>query len=120
MSSFKPIGSITAPERIWAPISEPFSIRQTDTSWLRSAASCLRRIAAASPAGPPPTITTSYSIDSRAITISLAVPFLVDVPAGADDPFAVDSVLGAGSRPGQEGISSGRAQRYREQDLHGP
>ena len=71
MSSLSPIGSITAPDRMWAPISEPFSIRQTDTSWLRSAASCFRRIAAASPAGPPPTITTSYSIDSRAITVSL-------------------------------------------------
>jgi hypothetical protein len=71
MSSFSPIGSITAPDRMWAPISEPFSIRQTDTSWLRSAASCLSRIAADSPAGPPPTINTSYSIDSRAITVSL-------------------------------------------------
>ena len=71
MSSFRPIGSITAPDRMWAPISEPFSIRQTDTSWLRSAASCLSRIAADSPAGPPPTINTSYSIDSRAITVSL-------------------------------------------------
>jgi hypothetical protein len=33
----------------------------------------LRRIAADSPAGPPPTITTSYSIASRAIRL-LALP----------------------------------------------
>jgi hypothetical protein len=38
---------------------------------LRSAASCFRRIAADSPAGPPPTITTSYSIASRVMPISL-------------------------------------------------
>ena len=66
---------MTAPDRMWAPISEPFSITQTETSWLRSAASCLRRIAADSPAGPPPTITTSYSIDSRAIPVSLCSAF---------------------------------------------
>jgi len=75
ISSFNPIGSITAPDRMWAPISEPFSIRQTETSWLRSAASCFNRIAAASPAGPPPTITTSYSIASRAILLSLCNTF---------------------------------------------
>lgn len=39
---------------------------QTLTSTPFSAAArCLSRIAADSPAGPPPTITTSYSIDSR-------------------------------------------------------
>jgi hypothetical protein len=48
-------GSTTAPERICAPISLPFSSTQTD----RSAFNCLSRIAAESPAGPPPTITTS-------------------------------------------------------------
>ena len=47
-------------------------LEQADRDFvLRSAASCFSRIAAASPAGPPPTITTSYSIDSRAITVSL-------------------------------------------------
>jgi len=55
-------GSMTAPDRMWAPISEPFSIRQTEIS----GESCFRRIAAARPAGPPPTTTTSYCIDSRA------------------------------------------------------
>jgi hypothetical protein len=43
---------MTAPERICAPISLPFSIRQTE----RSGESCLSRIAAARPDGPPPTI----------------------------------------------------------------
>ncbi len=38
---------------------------QTETSRPRSAASCFSRIAAASPAGPAPTITTSNSIASR-------------------------------------------------------
>src|SRR6201996_5014009 len=58
-------GSITAPDRICAPISEPFSSTQTPSSTPFSAARCFRRIAADRPAGPPPTITTSYSIDSR-------------------------------------------------------
>src|SRR6516225_7070702 len=57
-----PIGSITAPDRIWAPTSEPFST----TTTVASGAICLRRIAAASPAGPAPTTTTSNSIASRA------------------------------------------------------
>src|SRR6516165_9834690 len=52
---------MTAPERMWAPTSEPFSTMTTDFS----GASCLSRIAAASPAGPAPTITVSNSIASR-------------------------------------------------------
>jgi hypothetical protein len=32
MSSLRPIGSITAPDRICAPTSEPFSSTQTETS----------------------------------------------------------------------------------------
>src|SRR5579862_8717531 len=56
-----PIGSTTAPERMWAPTSEPFSTMTTDFS----GATCFNRIAAASPAGPAPTMTTSNSIDSR-------------------------------------------------------
>src|SRR2546430_2734212 len=54
-------GSITAPDRICAPTSEPFST----TTMLRSALSCFSRIAAARPDGPAPTITTSNSMDSR-------------------------------------------------------
>src|SRR6478609_9320096 len=60
ISSLSARGSSTAPDRMWAPISLPFSTRQTDAS----GASCFNRIAAASPDGPPPTITTSNSIAS--------------------------------------------------------
>ncbi len=56
-------GSITAPDRICAPTVEAFSITHTDSSGL----SCLRRIANASPAGPAPTVMTSYSIVSRSL-----------------------------------------------------
>jgi hypothetical protein len=61
---------MTAPERMWAPTSEPFSITQTETSRPPSAASWRSRIAAARPAGPAPTITTSNSMDSRSIVPS--------------------------------------------------
>src|SRR6202789_3659271 len=54
-------GSITAPDRICAPTSEPFST----TTTARSALNCFSRIAAARPDGPAPTITTSNSMDSR-------------------------------------------------------
>src|SRR4051812_9908128 len=53
---------MTAPERMCAPTSEPFSTTTTPIS----GDICLSRIAAASPAGPAPTITTSNSIASRA------------------------------------------------------
>src|SRR6201991_1292917 len=56
-------GSITAPERIWAPIVEAFSITQTESSGL----SCFVRIANARPAGPAPTTTRSYSMVSRSL-----------------------------------------------------
>jgi len=64
-------GSITAPESECAPNAAPFSSTQT----LRSAFSCLSRIAQARPAGPPPTITTSYSITSRSISV-IAAPLV--------------------------------------------
>jgi hypothetical protein len=60
-SSFIARGSITAPLRMCAPGSEPFSSTTTDSA----ASICLRRIAVARPAGPAPTITTSYSMLSR-------------------------------------------------------
>src|SRR5258705_9780766 len=63
MSSPSARGSITAPERMCAPISDPFSSTHTEVS----GESCFTRIAAARPAGPPPTTTTSYCIDSRLI-----------------------------------------------------
>ncbi len=53
------IGSITAPDRICAPTSDPFSRTQTASSPPCSAANCFNRIAADRPAGPAPTITTS-------------------------------------------------------------
>src|SRR5262245_20895750 len=69
MSSLSVRGSSTAPDRMWAPISAPFSITQTEISWPSSADSCFRRIAALRPDGPPPTITTSYSMTSRSIRL---------------------------------------------------
>ena len=47
---------------MWAPTSDPFSTTTTEMS----GEICLSRIAAASPAGPAPTIATSNSIASRA------------------------------------------------------
>jgi hypothetical protein len=64
-SSASATGSMTAPERMCAPTSEPFSTTHTDSSRLAAAASCFSRIAVARPAGPAPTTTTSYCIDSR-------------------------------------------------------
>ncbi len=69
ISSFSARGSITAPERMCAPISAPFSIRQT----LMFASSCFSRIAAARPAGPPPTMTTSNSMDSRCMLFPIVL-----------------------------------------------
>src|SRR3546814_13169761 len=54
-------GSITAPDRMCAPIVLDFSITHTDSSGL----SCLRRIASDSPAGPAPTVPLLYSMTSR-------------------------------------------------------
>ncbi|CCE03693.1 hypothetical protein BRAS3809_7800001 [Bradyrhizobium sp. STM 3809] len=62
-------GSITAPDRMCAPTSEPFST----TTTLRSAFSCLSRIAAVRPDGPAPTMTTSNSMDSRAGNSSVLI-----------------------------------------------
>lgn len=49
---------------MWAPTSAPFSITQTLSSRLSFLAICFRRIAADRPAGPAPTISTSYSMTS--------------------------------------------------------
>ena len=65
---------MTAPERMWAPTSEPFSTTTTETSAPFSAASCFRRIAVESPAGPAPTTTTSNAIDSRSGSSILSSP----------------------------------------------
>src|SRR6476659_781651 len=58
-------GSITAPDRMCAPTVAPFSITHT----LSSGLSCLSRIANDNPAGPAPTVTTSYSITSRSTSL---------------------------------------------------
>ena len=84
INSLIAVGSITAPERICAPISPAFSSNRTrKSSFPASFASCLSRIAALSPAGPgkvisgachgtrtslpPPTIHTSTLSLSRSI-----------------------------------------------------
>src|SRR5476649_2661179 len=64
-SSFRARGSNTAPERMCAPTSEPFSTTQTLISLPASAAFCFSRQAADRPAGPAPTMTTSNSMYSR-------------------------------------------------------
>jgi len=71
ISSAIALGSITAPDRICAPTSEPFSRTATLISAPACSASWRRRMPAARPAGPAPTITTSYSMDSRSISCSL-------------------------------------------------
>src|SRR4051812_25034162 len=73
-SSASARGSITAPERMCAPTSEPFSSTQTEVS----AESCFARIAAASPAGPAPTTTRSYCIDSRGMAQIIICRFMAE------------------------------------------
>src|SRR5262249_35852378 len=76
MRRSSPTGSITAPDRICAPTSEPFSRTTTDSSLSFSTASCLSLIAAARPAGPAPTMTTSNSMVSRSVwSFKLQAPF---------------------------------------------
>src|SRR3954462_8111929 len=93
ISSSSPLGSTTAPDRICAPTSEPFSSTQTEISAPFSAASCLSRIAADRPAGPAPTITTSYGIDSRSL-----IPFLPLGPFGDQSSYG-DTGLSANAVP---------------------
>ncbi len=58
-------------KELGAPISEPFSTTTMD----KSLSSCISRQAAASPAGPPPTMTTSNSMDSRSVaSVMIFVP----------------------------------------------
>ena len=63
-------GSSTAPESEWAPTAEAFSSTQMLTSGL----SCFSRMAHARPAGPAPTMTTSYCMTSRSIPSVTRVP----------------------------------------------
>ncbi len=52
------------PDKIWAPIYPPYSIKQTLIGFPFYFSNCLSLIAELKPAGPPPTIRTSYSIVS--------------------------------------------------------
>lgn len=69
--------SKTAPDRMWAPTSEPFSTTHTLISWPASAAFYLSRHAAERPDGPAPTMTTSNSINSRSTSYLLHTLFIV-------------------------------------------
>src|SRR4051794_1265057 len=74
ISSLSDTGSTTAPDRMCAPTSLPFSRTQTETSRPPAFARCLRRMAADRPAGPAPTTTTSYCIDSRSLIVLSSRP----------------------------------------------
>ena len=88
--------SITAPDRMCAPMVDDFSITQTEISGL----SCLRRMANESPAGPAPTVTTSYSMTSRSVS------------------GVVSLMLAAPCRGSREG--PGLSQIHRASVVHGP
>jgi hypothetical protein len=80
ISSAMPLGSITAPERMCAPdLGALLQHRHGDVGVI-----CFSRIAAASPDGPAPTITTSYSIASRSTASLIRVPSLSDPRHGVD------------------------------------
>ena len=95
ISSSSARGSMIAPDRMCAPGSEPFSRTTTEISCERSAASCFRRIAVASPAGPAPTMATSYSIASRgpcwARISSGVIAVSLFLSAGRASKLSVDS-----------------------------
>src|SRR3984893_12129463 len=87
---------MTSAERIWAPTSEPFST----TTTAASGKSCFNRIAAASPDGPAPTITTSKSIASRAGNPSVLIrTSLLDAAPSQLPPLAHDGPVGGGLKP---------------------
>ena len=65
INSSSALVSKTFPLNIWAPISDAFS----KTQIFKFEFNCFSLIAVVNPDGPPPTITTSYSIDSLDIII---------------------------------------------------
>ena len=79
INSLRALGSNTFPDRICAPISEPFSTTQIEISFEASLAKVLSLIAVDNPAGPAPTITTSYSIDSLSI---FSILFIICIERG--------------------------------------
>lgn len=68
ISSLSAVGSIQAPDNVWAPIWDAFSTTQTRSSFSCWLASCFSRMAADRPAGPAPTMTTSASSAKRSIS----------------------------------------------------
>ena len=77
-SSVNARGSKTLPLKICAPTSAPLSTTQTFSSMSFSIASCFSRMAALKPAGPAPTVTTSYSICSLGSDTELVEHILRD------------------------------------------
>ena len=73
ISSSKALVSKTFPLKIWAPTSDPFSNIHT----FKSGLICYNFIDVAKPAGPAPTMTTSYSIESLWISIIYNKAFLI-------------------------------------------
>src|ERR1700724_4875677 len=69
-------GSSTAPDSEWAPTAEAFSRTHT----LAVGLSCFRRIAHARPAGPAPTMTTSYCMTSRWIALAALLASVTACP----------------------------------------
>ena len=72
-----------------APGSEPFSRTTTETSCERSAASCLRRIAVASPAGPAPTIATSQFYADHVLPQAVALEASIVSAKGGEGVLAL-------------------------------
>src|SRR5690606_33880529 len=109
-------GSITAPERMWAPMVLDFSITQTEMS----GSICLSRMANARPAGPAPTVTTSYSMTSRSgsgismVTSGSAYGFM---RAG---PFGKVRIVAAVDARGKPGCPSGESARRRRRIHRAP
>src|SRR3954449_8694281 len=85
------------------PVVLPFSMRATGTSPSSSAScgssssSCIRRTAQASPAGPPPTITTPTSIRSSSGSVGAPTNSLPESTGGGNSagrtPIALTALL---------------------------
>src|SRR6185312_609147 len=81
-------GSITAPDRACAPTAAAFSSTQT----LRSCCNCFNRMAHDSPAGPAPTITTSYSMTSRWMSFCSGAEAFISGGLNADCAIEADGL----------------------------
>ena len=87
-----------APESRCAPGVLPFSITATGTSPSFSvssgsfSSSCIRRIAQASPAGPPPTIATPTSMRSSSGSVGAATNSSAGLTGGGNSAGATPSL----------------------------